>query len=230
MEAGLASPQELEVTMLDSQKILTQVLGETEPSELSGRLTGTKSQAGRGLLGLLLGRKKGSGEASKASKVGGLAVLGSIARRALLAWRSESGMSDPAPSDTNTAAFWPETKAGRDELSRALLSAMIAAAKADGHIDAVEQTRIFQKLDQCDLNAEEKDFLVDELRKPLDTDAVAAQATTPERALEIYAASLLAIDTEGSTEREYLADLARKLHLDPALTRRIEEETENAAA
>ena len=75
-------------------------------------------------------------------------------------------------------------------MSLAILRAMIAAAKADGHIDAVEQQKIFGKLDAMDLGTEDKAFVIDELRKPLDIDAVVAAATTPELAVEIYAASL----------------------------------------
>ena len=94
---------------------------------------------------------------------------------------------------------------------------MIAAAKADGHIDAVEQQKIFGKLDELDLDTEDKAFVMDELRKPLDIDSVVAAATTPELAVEIYAASFLAIDPDDPAEQAYLAMLASRLKLDPGL-------------
>ncbi len=42
---------------------------------------------------------------------------------------------------------------------------MIAAAKADGHIDAKEQAAIFAEMDKLPLNADDKAFVMDELRK-----------------------------------------------------------------
>jgi uncharacterized membrane protein YebE (DUF533 family) len=107
---------------------------------------------------------------------------------------------------------------------------MIAAAKADGHIDATEQQRIFGKLDELDLDTEEKAFVIDELRKPLDIDAVVAAATTPELALEIYAASVLAIDPDDPAEQAYLAMLASRLKLDPGLKHAVEKEAAKTVA
>jgi uncharacterized membrane protein YebE (DUF533 family) len=106
---------------------------------------------------------------------------------------------------------------------------MIAAAKADGHIDAQEQARVFAEIDRLGLDADDKAFVVDELRAKLDIDAVAADATTPERAAEIYAASLLAIDPDTAAERGYLAMLAARLKLDDALVAHLHHNVAAAA-
>jgi uncharacterized membrane protein YebE (DUF533 family) len=98
---------------------------------------------------------------------------------------------------------------------------MIAAAKADGQIDADERDRIFKRLEAMPLSAEEKAFVFDELSSPLDLDAVAARADTPEHAAEIYAASLVAMQPDTATERAYLEALAHKLKLAPALVAEI---------
>ncbi len=58
---------------------------------------------------------------------------------------------------------------------------------------------------------------MDELARPLDVDAIAAGATCPETAAEIYAASLIAIDPDRPSEKGYLANLAARLKLEPAL-------------
>jgi uncharacterized membrane protein YebE (DUF533 family) len=124
----------------------------------------------------------------------------------------------PAPVDT---PFNPSSKADQQALSRHLLRAMIAAAKADGHIDATEQASIFARMDALPLAADDKAFVVDELRAPLDVDAVAKAARTPEEAAEIYAASLLAIDVDNAAERGYLALLAARLKLDDTLVQHL---------
>jgi uncharacterized membrane protein YebE (DUF533 family) len=223
--------------MFDPQKLLSEILGgQNQPGTGGISPDLLKGGAIGGIAGLLLGSKGGRKLASKAVKVGGMAVLGGIAYKVWSDWQAgKQGQPSPAPADLTDVTpkaegtvFLPSEKTARDDLSKTLLSAMIAAAKADGHIDAAEQTRIFERLDHSGLTAEEKGYLLEELRKPLDVEALAAKATSPERALEIYAASLFAIDVDGSNEREYLDRLAARLGLDPELARRLESETEQA--
>lgn len=97
---------------------------------------------------------------------------------------------------------------------------MIAAAKSDGHFDAAEQEKIFAKLDEEDLSSEEKAFLMDQFRRPLNIIELAASAKTPEQNAEIYAASVMAIQPDTATEVTYL--LATALKLDPGLRSNIE--------
>ena len=105
---------------------------------------------------------------------------------------------------------------------------MIAAAKADGHVDAAEQANIFAAMDKLDLDRDDKAFVMDELRAPLDVDAVAREARNPEQAAEIYTASLLAIDVDHPAERGYLAMLAARLNLDDALVQHLHATVEEA--
>jgi uncharacterized membrane protein YebE (DUF533 family) len=131
----------------------------------------------------------------------------------------------PPPGET---PFNPATEAEQQSLGRHLLRAMIAAAKADGHIDAAEQANIFAQMDKLDLDADDKAFVMDELRAPLDVDAVAKAARTPEEAAELYTASLLAIDVDNAAERGYLALLAARLRLDDKLVEHLHATVEGA--
>jgi uncharacterized membrane protein YebE (DUF533 family) len=112
-------------------------------------------------------------------------------------------------------------EAEREELGKSLVRAMIAAAKADGQIDAAEKDAIFKKLETMPLSPAEKAFVFDELASPLDINAVVARAGTPEQAAEIYAASLVAMVSDTSSERAYLEALAHKLELDAGLVAEI---------
>ncbi|WP_439527158.1 tellurite resistance TerB family protein [Pannonibacter sp.] len=148
---------------------------------------------------------------------------------------SDMGTSGPwsrAPLELEAprgTAFDPErAPGGSQQVAVTLLTAMIAAAKADGHIDADEQRRIFGKMDEAGLDNEAKAFLMDELRAPLDLDKIVASATTPETAAEIYAASRLAIDPDHRAEHAYLQMLAARLDLDPALVAEIENAVKEA--
>lgn len=67
-----------------------------------------------------------------------------------------------------------------------------------------------------------------EIRKPLDAARIAALATSPELASEIYLASLMVIDEQNEREKIYLNSLAEKLGLDPQLRLEIEQQLTQA--
>ena len=231
--------------MFDPQKLLEQFLGggtsagpeadkragSVSPDFVKGFATG--GVAG-GLAGILLGGKTSKKMAKGALKLGGTAALASLAYKAYSDWQATRNQpvatAEPPPMKDITPApqgtpFLPAEQRQRDSMSLAILRAMIAAAKADGHIDAEEQRRIFGKLDELALGTEEKAFVIDELRKPLDIEAVVASAAAPELAVEIYAASFLAINPDDPAEQAYLDLLASRLKLDPALRAAVETET-----
>lgn len=187
-----------------------------------------------GIAGLLLGSKKGRKLAGSALTYGGMAVAGALAYRAYQNYQAGKQATPavatetpllPPPSDT---PFNPAQPADQQSLGRNLLRAMIAAAKADGHIDNTEQTNIFAQMDRMPLTAEDKAFVMDELRRPLNADAVASAARTPEEAAEIYTVSLLAIDLDHPQERAYLAQLATKLKLEDGLVAHLHASVEGA--
>jgi uncharacterized membrane protein YebE (DUF533 family) len=223
--------------MFDAKKLLEQFLGGAK-DQTSGGMSGDfmKGAGAAGLAGILLSSKTGRGLAGSAVKYGGIAVLGGLAYSAYKNWQSQKqAEGDAAPQPMKDVTPTPETvKAlqapATDAGALAILRAMIAAAKADGHIDAAEQKAIFAKLDAANLDTEAKAFVIDELRKPLDIDAVVAAATSPELAIEIYAASALAIDPDHPDEQAYLARLAARLKLDPGLSASIETEARKAMA
>jgi uncharacterized membrane protein YebE (DUF533 family) len=237
--------------MFDPQKLLEQFLGGGSAKTRDGQ-TGQPQQGGLspdfmkglatggvagGLAGILLGGKTSKKLAKGTVKLGGTAALAGLAYKAYTQWQASKNaapaepppLKDITPQPEGTP-FLPSIAQQRESMSLAILRAMIAAAKADGHIDAEEQRRIFAKLDELDLDTEEKAFVIDELRKPLDIDAVVAAATTPELALEIYAASFLAIDPDDPAEQAYLAMLASRLKLDPGLKSAVEKEAAKTVA
>jgi uncharacterized membrane protein YebE (DUF533 family) len=224
--------------MFDPQKLLDQFLGGQAADGKKGGVSPDliKGLAGGavagGLASILMGSKGGKKLATGALKIGGAAVLGGLAYKAYQTWQANKGAATTVPTgdlkDITPRAegtpFLPAPQAARDELSLSLLRAMIAAAKSDGHIDAEEQKRIFAKIDELALDTEAKAFVMDELRKPLDIDAVVRGATSQEAAVEIYAASALAIDPDDPAEQAYLAMLASRLKLDPGLRASVDHE------
>lgn len=100
----------------------------------------------------------------------------------------------------------------------AIMVAMISAAKADGHIDAQESQKIFEHMDKAGLASDERAFVMNELAKPVDLEALARLATTPEIAAQMYTASALTIAEVNAAEQVYLDKLAQRLGLDASFT------------
>lgn len=157
--------------------------------------------------------------AGNAVKIGAVAAVGGLAYKAWQNYQTNQP-STPAPAEE---AFIPAPNDthGQEELGKSLVRAMIAAAKADGRIDADEKEAIFGKLETMSLSSAEKAWVFDELSSPLDINAVVARADTPAHASEIYAASLVAITADTAAERTYLDALASKLNLAPELVAEI---------
>jgi uncharacterized membrane protein YebE (DUF533 family) len=189
---------------------------QSDPNMQKSLMTGAAGMAAGMLMsGGGLGKMVGN-----VAKAGAVAAVGGLAWSAWQNYQKNKPGTAPASSEE---AFVPPPQASyqREELGKSLVRAMISAAKADGQIDAEEKSRIFQRLEAMPLSAEEKAFVFDELSSPLDIDAVASRADTPEHASEIYAASLVAMKPDTPAERAYLDALAYKLKLDPALVTEI---------
>ncbi|TAJ89367.1 tellurite resistance TerB family protein [Reyranella sp.] len=222
--------------MFDAKRLLDQVVGGQGSGGGGDFLRGAGGGAlAGGLAAILLGTKTGRKLGGEALKLGGVAAVGALAYKAYRDWQAGKQPAPatpeqqqqqapvpmlPAPSGT---PFNPSTPSEQQTLARHLLRAMIAAAKADGHVDAQEQARIFAEMDKLPLAADDKAFVMDELRAKLDIDAVASAASTPEEAAEIYTASLLAIDVDNAAERGYLGMLAARLKLDDALVAHLQQ-------
>nr|WP_298166829.1 tellurite resistance TerB family protein [uncultured Pseudomonas sp.] len=193
--------------------------GSSADGGLSGLLTGAAGGAlGAGALGLLLGNKKARKFGGKALTYGGLAALGVIAYKAYGNWQAQQVNAPKGEPQTLDRLPAPQVELH----SQAILKALVAAAKADGHVDARERQLIEGEFSKLTGDAELQGWLEAELNKPLDPADVSRAATTPEMAAEMYLASVLIVDEEHFMERAYLDELARQLKLDPALKTELE--------
>ncbi len=93
-----------------------------------------------------------------------------------------------------------------------LVRVMIAAAAADGQIDAEERGRILARTADAGLDADTRGFLEAELAVPRSADEIAAM-TRPALVNEVYAAALLAVNLDHESERVFLHRLGAGLGL-----------------
>jgi uncharacterized membrane protein YebE (DUF533 family) len=192
---------------------------------LAGLLSGKGGAAlAGGALGLLLGSKKGRKMGGTVLTYGGLAALGAVAYQAYSNWQTQQQA---------TTATAPQTidrvpPAQAEQHSRAILIALVAAAKADGHVDDRERQLIDGEFKKMTQDRDLLNWVELELKKPLDPTAIAAVATTPEMAAEMYLASILVVDEENFMERAYLQELAKQLRLAPELQAELSTQAKKA--
>jgi uncharacterized membrane protein YebE (DUF533 family) len=224
--------------MIDPKKLLDELLG----SKVPGTGTTVRQTAGEaarlakenpiatGAIALaLLGTGPGRAITGSALKIGGLAAVAGIAYKAYQNYRqgapgSETGALDgeilPPPEDTG---FHPSrAPQGEAEFTLTLVRAMVAAANADGHVDAEERARIGDRITLSGIDDEEGAFLQSELDNPIGIDAIVAAARTEAQKIELYTASRIAVEPNTRAERGYLDLLAGRLGLPDALVDHVE--------
>lgn len=178
-----------------------------------------------GALGLLLGNRKARKMGGKVAVYGGLAALGVMAYKAYGEYQKQKSGAGTMPDTPPVALPPPDVESH----SQAILKALIAAAKADGHVDDRERELIEGEFRRIDADPQTQQWLHAELQKPLDPAEIARAATTPALASEMYLASLLAADEQNFMERAYLDELARQLKIDDALKAKLEQQLRDAS-
>jgi uncharacterized membrane protein YebE (DUF533 family) len=225
MEAMMLNAKSLLDNLLGGVNQLTGGQGAKGLTEKAKQTWNNQSALGKGaiaggLLGVLMtsgGRRMlGTG-----LKIGGMAAIGGMAYKAYEDWKKgQDATALPAPEED----FLPSDADRADEMATHLLQAMIAAAKADGHVTAEERAKIDAQLGNLGLEDEAAALIAAELDAPLDVGRIAALAKTEAEAAQIYAASLLSVDPEGAAEKGYLTMLAARLNLDQGLVARLHDQ------
>lgn len=127
----------------------------------------------------------------------------------------------PMSAATVTAAAAPADERVADAAH--LIRSMIAAANADGTIDAEERANILQRAMEAGLDSATQQFLMGELRAPASIEQIAA-ATREELRLETWAAALISITVDTDAENAYLERLAAALGLTAEDQQRVREQ------
>lgn len=194
------------------------------------------------LLGQLLGQATGGGFGGKRRRGGigsmvGKAQLGvGLLGIAMAAWEHYQGQQKaapgmggsmpPPPMGSSVPPPPPGTKspvltpAQQDAMS--VIRVMIAAAQADGSIDADERAAILGHAREGGLDAESLSVLERELATPVDLDRLLATSRDA-LAPDLYAAALVAIRVDTAAERAWLDNLAKRTGLDDATRASIQQ-------
>ncbi|NOL51765.1 tellurite resistance TerB family protein [Pelistega suis] len=192
--------------------------------------SGDKTGLAAGALAVLLGQKTDSSLA----KLGGMAALGTIAFKAFQRWQEQqAAMGTPStetihrapgavpPAQIPAPSLDNAVSAETEQVSRALLVAMIAAAKADGHIQEDEKAQLDQHLAQL-TDAQDCAWFQAEINRPVDPSYVASYANNTHLAAQMYALSIAMCNNQNFMEKAYLEELAKQLNLEASLKQEIE--------
>jgi len=134
--------------------------------------------------------------------------------------QAQARQGDESLGDRLSRMLRPEQRAAPeaavdDPKALLLIRAMVAAAAADGVIDADERRRIIGRAEDAGAGPEERRLLERELAAPQSIDTLVRDVRDPETAEQVFLASTLAIEADTPAERSYLQYLAARLNLDP---------------
>ena len=154
-----------------------------------------------------------------------LASLGMMAFQAYQSWQRSQAAAPQQAMRTVDQLSGAEAEGH----SHAILRALLAAAKADGRIDAQEEQLIYTEIKRHTDDPQLQQWLDEEVSKPLDAAEVAQSARDPAMAAEMYLASVMLVDDQQAAERAYLDELASALQIDPTLQVHLEQQAKGAA-
>lgn len=212
----------LEQLLKTGASTLGQASAGMQPGDGSKYATGA---AVGGVLGLLLGSKAGRGMGGKVFEYGSVAAIGALAWKVYQDHQARQGVQAggvASPASAAQPAFAALPAPQLELHSRAILKAMIAAAKSDGHMDEREHGLVEAEMNRLEPDPAVRSWVDAELRRPVEPAEVAAAASGPEMAAEIYLDSVLVVDQTTTMERAYLEELARQLRLAPGLKAELE--------
>lgn len=185
-----------------------------------------KSLLSGGAMGMLVGSKRGRSMGGKALKYGAIAGVGMLAWKAWQSSQEKKGAATQSSSEGERV----EVLSGeyQERRSLELLQAMIMAARADGHIDEQEQALITDQIDALGADQEMHRWVEQQLKAPLDAQALAREADSPQAAREMYLISVAVIDDQNPMERAWLDQLASALNLTPEMAAELERQAQQA--
>lgn len=244
-------PKKLDLAQLkniDPKGLLDQLLGARVPGDgqtvkdragQAVQMAKDNPLAAGAIAAVLLGTKAGRNVTGSAIQLGGLAAIATLGYKAYQNYKAGKPIMPQTGGDAAQGTVIDGELAGTGFDPAAqndggalfalnLVRVMIAAARADGHIDEAERAAILGKLKTSGINEDVQAFIDGELSNPVDLDALVAAAMTQEQKVELYTAARLTISPDTRAERGFLDMLAGRLALADALVDHIDSTVEGA--
>lgn len=161
-----------------------------------------------GLAGMLIASKKSR---KLLTEYGGKAlIIGGGAAAGAVLWNKYKQRVRETHQDE---ASFGELQTPVDQRAERLVTALVFAAKSDGHIDNQERAAIERSIHESGYGEEAEALIQKAINRPLDPGWLAADVKNEEEALELYFLSCAAIDVDHFMERSYLMALGDALKI-----------------
>ena len=169
-------------------------------SQLKDLINNNRAAAGAaagGVGAVVLGTQAGRSLAGSALKIGALALIGGLAYKAVQNYQQGKPLIGPDQNLGLTEAprgSGFESGAVTQDSALLYIRGMIAAAAADGRIDASEHQKIIGGLTQAGAGAEAEQFLTNELKHPASATELASAVSSDQEAVQLFTAARIAVD------------------------------------
>jgi len=184
------------------------------------------------IMALLLGNNSTRKIAGKVAGYGGAALLGGLAYKAYKNWQFNNQQPNTEVVNNEAPIVYDKGMVNKSLMTQdfeiKLIKVMIASAKADCHIDALEQKKIFHAIDHMDLSIEIRAAPFNLLNKPIDIDAITHDIEGIHQKSEIYLAARLVSQTDHPDNIKFLHQLASSLGLPEGLQQQIALQAQHA--
>ncbi len=178
-----------------------------------------------GLAGLLVASKSSrkllTKYGGKALIIGGRAAAGAVLWNKYKQRVRETHQDEPGFGELQTPV---------DQRAERLVTALVFAAKSDGHIDDRERATIEQNIHQACYGQDAEKLIQQAMQRPLDPEWLAADVKNEEEALELYFLSCAAIDVDHFMERSYLSALGDALKIPQDVRKGIQQDIDQQKA
>lgn len=208
-------------------------------SMIPGGLAG--GAAAGGIMALLMGSKSTRKMAKKVAQYGGTAIVGGMAYKAYDNWQKNKALGQTQAiehqdieqaSQAYDQLLMMESGTNNDQsaFDFVLIKTMIAAAKADGQIDATEHQRLFDAIEKLNFTAEDKAAVFDAMGRDITVQEIADLVSLDEQKAEVYISAYLAIEVDDQQERAFLNNLAFALNLPKGFPAYLEQQADQGIA
>ena len=191
------------------QQIQSVLAKKSSEGKSSGGLSDMLAPGALGGLAAMLVASKSSRKLL--TKYGGQAlIIGGGAAAGAVLWNKykqrvrETHQNDPGFGELQTPV---------DQRAERLVTALVFAAKSDGHIDDRERAAIKHNIHEAGYGQDAEKLIQQAMQRPLDPEWLAADVKNEEEALELYFLSCATIDVDHFMERSYLSALGDALKI-----------------
>jgi len=186
------------------------------------------------LMTLFMNNRSTRALSKKMAQYNAAALLGALAYKAQACWQDSIALHNVNPisgHDLTQASPLPHFIGKRDAydeefLVPILMKTMIAASKADGHLEADEQISLMKAAEQLSFTNKEGDILHTLMNSHISLQDIVRSVNLDKHKAQVYLAAYFAITGNNLSGQKFLEDLASAMQFSYGLTAYLEKQAD----